>query len=248
VSDPQSNAATPGAAFLVFKERLSDSRFVERVWRSHSEDAGTLHSIAACHWEMVVSRFEGKTSMIVRGPETRASTAECPAGGEWFAIRFKLGTFMPALRPGTLQNRNDVTLPDASSKAFWLNGSAWEYPDFENAETFVSRLVRKGLVAEDPLVASILRGEPNDLTARTEQRRFVQVTGMTRGTIEQIERARHATNLLKAGRPLLDAGLEAGYYDQAHFTRSLKRWIGQTPAQVARAEEQLSFLYNTEPQ
>ena len=247
MNNPQSKATLPDSSFLVFEERRSDSRFVERVWRSHSENAGTLHSIAACHWEMVVSRFEGKTSMIVRGPETQVSTAQCPAGGEWFAIRFKLGTFMPALRPGSLQNRNDVILPDASSKSFWLDGSAWEYPNFENAEIFVQRLMRKGLVIEDPLVTSVLRGEPNDLTERTEQRRFVQVTGMTRGTIEQIERARRATHLLKAGMPLLEAGLEAGYYDQAHFTRSLKRWIGQTPAQVARAEEQLSFLYNTEP-
>ncbi len=247
MNDDQNKASPQNSTFLIFEERASDSPYVERVWRSHSEDAGTLHSIAACHWEMVVSRFEGKTSMIVRGPETQVSTAECPAGGEWFAIRFKLGTFMPAFLPGSLRNRNDVILPDASSKAFWLDGSAWEYPDFRNAETFVKRLVRKGLVLEDALIGKVLRGEPHDLTERTEQRRFVQLTGMPRSTIGQIERARHATNLLKARMPLIEAGLEAGYYDQAHFTRSLKRWIGQTPAQIARVEEQLSFLYNTEP-
>jgi len=234
-------------SFLIFNDRPSDSVYVERIWRSHSERAGFFHSIAACHWEMVVSRHEGRTSLTVRGPETKVTTAECPAGGEWFAIRFKLGTFMPRFRPGALRDRNDVTLPDSSSRSFWLNSSAWEYPNFENAEFFVKRLVREGLIAQDPLVSTVLRDEPRELTTRTEQRRFLQVTGMTRGAIHQIERARYATNLLKQGVSILDATYQAAYYDQAHFTRSLKRWIGQTPAQIIRAEQQLSFLYNTEP-
>ena len=70
---------------------------------------------------------------------------------------------------------------------------------------------------------------------------------MTYSTIRQIERARHATRLLRAGVSIPDAVDEAGYYDQAHLTRSLKRLIGQTPAQVLRGEKQLSFLYKTSP-
>ena len=231
--------------FLIFDDRPSDSPFVERIWRSHSERAGTFHSIAACHWEMVVTRHAGKTSLTVRGPETKATTADCPACGEWFAIRFKLGTFMPLLRPGELRDRNDVTLPDASSRSFWLNGSAWEYPDFENAETFVRRLVHAGLIAVDHSVNAALRSQSQELTLRTAQRHFLQATGVTQSTVRQIERARQATNLLKQGVSILDAVHEAGYYDQAHLTRSLKRLIGQTPAQILRAEQQLSFLYNT---
>jgi AraC-like DNA-binding protein len=46
---------------------------------------------------------------------------------------------------------------------------------------------------------------------------------------------------------ILDAVHEAGYFDQAHLTRSLKRLIGQTPGQIARGETQLSFLYKTAP-
>jgi len=52
---------------------------------------------------------------------------------------------------------------------------------------------------------------------------------------------------LRKGVSILDAAFEAGYYDQAHLTRSLRRWVGLTPLQIARAEEQLSFLYNTSP-
>lgn len=230
--------------FLRFDDRPSDSPFIERVWRSHSDQAGTMHSVAACHWEMVVARSEGKTSLIVRGPETRASTADCPPEGEWFAIRFKLGTFMPQFRPGELRDRHDVILPDAGRRSFWLNGSAWDYPDFENAETFVSRLVRAGLIAVDHSVTSVLREQPQEQTVRTTQRHFVQTTGMTYGIIRQIARARQATSLLRQGVAILDVVHQAGYYDQAHLTRSLKRFAGLTPAQILRGEHQLSFLYN----
>ena len=44
-----------------------------------------------------------------------------------------------------------------------------------------------------------------------------------------------------------DVAYEAGYYDQAHLTRSLQRFIGQTPAGIARGEQQLSLLYNKQP-
>ena len=81
--------------FLIFEDRISDSPFVERIWRCHSERAGTFHSVAACHWEMVVTRHRGKAFLTVRGPETKATTLYCPAYAEWIGIRFKLGTFMP---------------------------------------------------------------------------------------------------------------------------------------------------------
>jgi hypothetical protein len=84
----------PGT-FLVFEDRPSDSPLVERIWRCHSERAGTFLSVAASHCEMVVTRHRGKTLLTLRGPETRITTADCPAGGEWFGIRFSLGTFLP---------------------------------------------------------------------------------------------------------------------------------------------------------
>jgi AraC-like DNA-binding protein len=52
---------------------------------------------------------------------------------------------------------------------------------------------------------------------------------------------------LKQGHPILDVVHEAGYYDQAHLTRSLQRFVGQTPARIAQGREQLSLLYNREP-
>jgi len=240
------NSETPPRRLIAFEDRPSDSPFIERIWRSHSEEAGVFHSIATCHWDLVVSRLQGRATLIVHGPETKATMAEVPAEGEWFGVRFKVGTFMPLLRCEQVRDRNDVTLPNATSRSFWLNGSAWEFPGFDNAETFVNRLVRRGLVTMDRVAGAAIRGELQSFTTRTEQRRVRQVTGLTRGAIVQIERARQAALRLRQGVPILDVVEEAGYFDQAHLTRSLQRFIGQSPARLARGGEQLSLLYNNE--
>jgi len=232
--------------FITFADRPSDSPLIERIWRSHSQRAGTFLSMAACNWVMVVSWVAGRTSLTVRGPETRATAADCPAEGEWIGIHFKLGSFMPLLPTGVLRDRNDVTLPEASDRSFWLDGSAWEYPSFDNAETFVRRLVRQGLIASDPYVEDVLRGETRRFSQRTAQRRVLRATGMTPATIRQIERARHATTLLQGSAAIADVAQDAGYFDQAHLSRSLRRFIGQTPRKVVRGQEQLSLLYNTD--
>ncbi len=239
--------STPEKAVIHFEERLSDSRFIERVWCSHSERAGEFRSVAASHFEMVVTWHRGRTFLTIRGPETRASMAHCPADGEWLGIRFKLGTFMPQLLPGEVRDRKDVTLPDSGGRSFLLNGTAWEYPGFGNAETFVGRLVRTGVLRRDPVLDAALDGVIPAASLRSVQRHFLKATGISHAAFLQIERARYAANLLRAGRSIIDVTHLAGYYDQAHLTRSLKRFIGETPTDIVQARSQLSFLYKTSP-
>lgn len=183
-------------------------------------------------------------TFTVRGPETKATLADLPADGEWFGVHFKLGTFMPLMKAAELRDRNDVNLPNASSKLFWLDGSAWEFPTFDNVETFVNRLVRRGLLVNDPSVERIIRGESLEYSSRTEQRRVLRVTGMTRGAIQQIDRARRAAIQLREGVPILDVVDGLGYYDQAHLNRSMQRFVGQSPANIGKGGGQLSLLYN----
>ncbi|HZS57883.1 MAG TPA: helix-turn-helix domain-containing protein [Gemmatimonadaceae bacterium] len=232
--------------FLVIGDRPSDSPFVERIWRSHSERAGTMMSVASCHCEMVVTRHEGNITLTLRGPETRPTTVDCPAGAEWVGIRFSLGSFMPHYPAGRLMNRNDVNLHATTRRSFWLQGSVLEYPDFENAESLVRRLVKLGLLVRDPAVAAALRGEAQALSRRSSQRHFLRATGMTHTSFRKIERARYAARLLRQGISIADTVHETGYYDQAHLTRSLRNLIGVTPASIGRQESQLSFLYKTE--
>jgi hypothetical protein len=237
---------------LIFDEdRASESPFVERVWRCHSEGAAPFLSIAASRCELVVGNFEGKITMTVRGPETWATAqGDCPGEGEWVGILLKMGTFLPQIPTGTLLNTG-VDLPTVSKHAFSLAGSVWQFPDYDNADTFVARLVRQGLLAREPLVDTVLQGDnnPKGRSLSTIQRRFLRATGLTQSAVRQIERARYALQLLQQGVSILDTVEQAGYYDQPHLTRSLKHFIGQTPVQIREQSrpEQLPFLYKTAP-
>jgi len=235
---------------IIFDEqRLSDSPFVERIWRSHSEGADPMLSIAESRSEIVVARHQGKSTLIVRGPETKATLfGESPTESEWLGIRLKPGASLLHLPARNLVDAT-VTLPDATKQSFWLSGSAWQFPDYDNADTFVDRLVREGLLLREPTVGEALQGHLKDVSLRSVQRRFLQATGVTQSAVRQIERARYATLLLQQGVSILDAIEQAGYFDQPHLTRSLKYFIGQTPAQIIEKNqpEQLSFLYKTTP-
>ena len=67
--------------FLRFADRPSDSPYIERVWRGRSDGGGPFVSVAAGHLELVVTRLPDFTMVTVRGPETRATTIECPPDG-----------------------------------------------------------------------------------------------------------------------------------------------------------------------
>jgi AraC-like DNA-binding protein len=57
---------------------------------------------------------------------------------------------------------------------------------------------------------------------------------LTYGALSQIERAQQAMALLEQGVPILDTVEQVGYADQPHLTRSLKRFVGRTPAEILR--------------
>jgi hypothetical protein len=232
---------------LIIEERESDSPFVERVWRSRSEDISTFTSIAANHFEFVVTKYQGNIMVTLRGPETQATVATpVLSDAEFFGILFKLGTFMPHMPIANLVN-GDAQLPDASSSSFWLKSSAWQLPDYDNAETFVERLVREGLLVQESLVKDVLQGRQPYMSLRSVQRHFLRATGLTLRTMQQTERARQAALMLQDGRTILDTVHELGYFDQAHLTKSLKHFIGHTPTQLMDTDspEQLSLLYKT---
>lgn len=201
--------------------------------------------MAESNMELVVTRLADFTAVALRGPVTRGTIVECPPNGQWLAIRFSLGTYLPSLRTSALLDHKNLDLHILDDGRFWFAGLAWEIPRYDNAEEFVARLALAGVIARDSAVDGAIAGDPHWMSRRSVQRHFRRATGMTLGHYQQIERARLAAELLREGRPVLDACFEAGYFDQAHMTRSLKWLIGTTPARLLRCPPQLSFSYKT---
>jgi AraC-like DNA-binding protein len=218
---------------IVYEERQSDSPYLEAVTHGRTESDGSTVRPAECRWHMVVVRQDGDARALAVGPLTGSGVASWAAGAEILWIRFALGTFMPHMPARNLLDAETV-LPDATSKSFWLGGSAWPFPDHENAEVFVERLVREGVLARDPVVGATSTGRPQQgLSPRTLRHRFLRATGLAQGAVLQIERANRAAVLLRQGVPIPDVVHQEGYFDQPHMTRSLKRWVGRTPARIA---------------
>jgi hypothetical protein len=231
--------------FLQFEIRKSTSPFVECVWRCQSRTGGPFLSMAEGNIELVIARLPGFLAVTLRGPVSKGSLYECPPDGEWLAIRFRLGTYLPRIPTAALIDHQDVQLPVLTNGRFWFGDLTWEIPDYENAEVFVDRLARAGVIARSHATDAAVEGDVDWMSQRSVQRHFRRVTGMTFSSYQQIQRARHAASLLTSGSSILDATSAAGYFDQAHLTRSVKHLIGMIPARLVRERPQLSFSYKT---
>ena len=223
---------------FLFEERRSDSPYIDAVTRGRTAGEGSTIRPAESRWHMVLVKHNGQARLIVTGALTTSGVVPFIEDIELLWIRFALGTFMPSLPARNLLDR-ETLLREATCRSFWLNGSTWQYPDFDNVETFVDRLIRDETLVCDPIVSAVVQGHiqehHQEMASRTLRHRFLQATGLSHSHIQQIERAQQAAALLRQGVSISDAVYQAGYYDQPHLTRSLRQWVGHTPAQLIRA-------------
>jgi hypothetical protein len=216
---------------MIFEERVSDSPYIESVCHGWTASDGSTIRPAEIHWHMVFTKHKGGFFPIMVGPLTTSGNVSWGEGAEILWLKFKLGTFMPHLPARNFLDVETI-LPGASSKSFWLKGTAWQFPSYDNVETFVERLVRDEILVCDAVVKAALKDHPQEVPPRTLRHRFLRATGLTQTHIYQFERAQHAASLLRQGVSILDTVYEAGYFDQPHLTRALKRFVGHTPTQL----------------
>ncbi len=213
----------------IFEGRISDSPYIEHFWQGHVK--ADYHPICPAdkNWNLLFTRENGKVRVTVEGATTQHVPKTQYAGREFFVIKFSLGVYMPYLTPDRMVN-GDVHLPNASDNRFWLNGDSRQLPDYNNVEIFVEWLMRDAVLEVDPIVTSSYQSV--DASPRTIRRRYRHTTGITPKLVEQIERAHQAVKLLHTGTPLIDIAYKVGYSDQAHMSRSIKRFYGMSPSAI----------------
>lgn len=211
--------------------RASDSPWIDTVWTCTSENVTRMTSVATVTLGLVLWEQNGRAYAGITGPETTAGTASVPEGASFLGIDFPVGTSLRSIPMPTLVD-GGVELPDANRRSFWFDGSRWETPGPDDAEALVDRLVRAGALVRDPLVADIRRGHRPEVTDRTVERRFRAATGLTRGAVRQVERARWAAGLLAAGATAAEVVAALDYFDEPHLARALRRYVGRTGRQL----------------
>lgn len=205
-----------------------------QIWSAECDSPTAFSSLASVTSGIGFARIRGTWAVHLRGPATKATTMVCSADSEYFGADFRVGAYLPMFPPGRLTNLRDSVLPTLPDGRILLDGRAWEMPTPQNIDVFIDRLRKERLLLADPMIEELWHGGLGTMPARTAQSRFVRAVGLPLRTLSLIDRARHAVRMLHAGRTIAEVAVEAGYYDQPHLTRSLRRFIGHTPAEVAR--------------
>ncbi len=216
---------------LRFTTRRSDSPMIDLVWTCTSSRVSEMTSVAAARCGLVFWESEGRPGAGVTGPETATGTAPVPEEATFVGIEFTIGTSLRDVPTSSLVD-GGLEFPGTTRRSFRLAGSRWETPGPDDAEALVEHLVRDGALVRDPLVGEVVRGGRPALSDRTLERRFRAATGLTRGAVRQIERAREAAHLLAGGKGAADVVASQDYFDQPHLARALRRYVGRTATQL----------------
>src|SRR6185295_20265979 len=79
-----------GYMSFTYEQRASDSPLVRTIWRTQNLNDGCYVASADGCWDMIISKREGATGVMVCGPASRACLVEYEAGAEALGIRFRV--------------------------------------------------------------------------------------------------------------------------------------------------------------
>jgi AraC-like DNA-binding protein len=200
--------------------------------------------------------FINNDAPVVVGPWTESFIAEFSAGTSIVGVRFHPGR-APSLLGVPAQALLNQSVPLDAMSASPLRDRLSRIADEPDLATKCSALVT-GLFKSlpnhspiDPAVSAAIcwlarEGKSHmqplsdwiGLSSRQLQRRFSSAVGYGPKTFHSILRFQRVLNLASGeqnGKTLADLAFQAGYADQAHMTREVRRFSGTQPKRVLRS-------------
>ncbi|MFG1707734.1 DUF6597 domain-containing transcriptional factor [Nonomuraea sp. M3C6] len=236
----------------MYLERPPDQDLAGRVacvWHQVAEaDTTQLVVPDAC-----VDLIWGPEGLFVAGPDTGPMPTPMRAGDTFVGIRFKPGVAGDVFGVPLQELRDQrVSVSDLPALRLWLDPAGPETTipsrlDAAGRETVMrsrldgmrsavrGRLSRSASVdPAAPAIATALRGGHTvgavawdlGLSERQLQRRSLTAFGYAPKTLQRIVRFQRALRLARAGVPLAEVAVTAGYTDQAHLSHDVKRLSG----------------------
>lgn len=234
--------------------------FVEHYWyvawdlTGHADEVRETAPHPNVH--LVVAERDTRIFGVHEGRFTRTLSGR----GRVFGIKFRAGGFHAFARQPVSVYSNESTPIEA---VFGPGAASFEHDVLACAEPAAMAEVATELLAaqrpeRDPeadrataLVATVLeRSEITSVGAlarhagvsvRALQRSFAQYVGVSPKWVINRYRLHEAIARLAAGAAVDWTTLahELGYYDQAHFIRDFRKWVGRTPGEFARDETRI---------
>lgn len=216
----------------IHKSRHPDNPYIDTIWATKNTDNGVYMATPDGSWDLIVMIYkDSKRHMVITGQATEPKEIPYEAGTGSVVISFAPGAYMPKYPAEQLLNSFEV-LPDFDENHFMIAGHTFAYPTYENAEKLVERLVELKILKNDLVVNGELTGSPRAMSDRAKQQHFSKTTGMSKAKLQQIKRAQEAVRLLQQGKKPIEAATEAGYTDQPHLAKSLKKIMHAKPSDV----------------
>ncbi|MGW8483963.1 helix-turn-helix domain-containing protein [Microbacterium sp. NPDC055903] len=218
----------------MYEERRPDSPVVECLWQARAVKDERYLVAAVEYWDLWFARSAlGEMSAGMAGPTLGHRWIRSTVGEHSWGVQLRAHVSVPGVRKQLLLGGEEHLAVENGRVV--IAGHDVPFPEFADLEVFVDRLLELDVLRSDDDVRRMLTGDEAGYSERHRQRRVRAVTGLTRKQIEQLSRARDAFELLLQGVAPSECAARCGFADQAHLTRSLSAFHGQTPAQVLSA-------------
>ena len=215
----------------MYEERRPGSPVIECIWQARATRDERYLVPAVEYWDLWFAREpDGQLFAGLAGPTLGHRWIRSTIGEHSWGVQLKAHAVLPGVSKHLLLGGEQRL--DVQAGSVMLARHALPFPEFEDLESFTDRLLELDVLRDDDDVRRMLSGDEAGYSERHRQRRVRAATGLTRKQIEQLSRAREAFSLLLQGVPPIECAARCGFADQAHLTRSLRAFHGQTPAQV----------------
>jgi hypothetical protein len=211
------------SADLSWRERQSDSYFIESVWTCVTKNAVLRAAIADPCISITLVKEKLSTYITVAGPRTSPRSIPLAAGSTCMTIRLKTGVCIKSIPTHKLTDTFFTIQVDPQSR-FQLGEAYLHTPDFDHAESFIDLLNELGI-----LEYSVAGNHVSHASSRTRARQTKRATGLSPYQLYQLQRIHQALRLLKQGMPAVQVATELAFVDQPHLVRASKQFFGRTP-------------------
>ncbi len=222
---------------FTYEDNQINSLYIDKVWHTYTTSDGIYTAGLDGNWDIIISKGDHWTSVVVNGVGKEAAKVPYVAGIESIGIALKPGVFLQDFKGKDIVDKQYVLI-EGDTPYVRIGGKLFKIPGFDGAEAFVDELAESGILLVNTVVSSFAEGNRNKVSDRSLRRHVTQTTGLSPYFFHQIQRAQHATQLLQQGSSIADAAAEAGYSDQAHMTKAVKLIMGRTPAQIIAARNE----------